>query len=1501
MTFLRGDVVRIGREFCAGLPADGYLVLRTEEVVVVEYVGVSGDENGWLFGYNWEVPDEHGWFPSSAVAGRLLKGASIRTELATSGIALNDTSFKLPPPGLDIGPPPRANSRAAVAHALDAAKSLPVSSLLPDLRALVAAHRLIIINAATGSGKSTLVPLALAEQCLQESRSCRILVTQPRRLAAKGLAWHVARQTHTELGDVVGYRVGNDRNDRQAYIVYVTTGHLLEALVHNPAHFQSFSHIVLDEVHERFVEADFLMALLRLQLSRPESIRKRIVVMSATLQRSLVDFFQPLLLPTPLNAEPGQLRLPEAAAHTVEDFGWEDMRKRWPKLLLRTVAGNCMGEPAFADFKPSALQKAGSHHSHRRRSEQLQRLCKELTPICARLLCELHRSGGSNVQLVFLPGMEQLMDLHAAFLEEANRRASERQKTLRCFLLHSTLEEELYKGALEPLSPDEWRVVLSTSMAESSLTLPGVDVVVDFGMQRVNIYDDDARMSSLVTDWASRASLQQRRGRTGRTNAGKYLQLFPKGVLDELPQFDDSGVQRAPLTRITLEAAHLATALNTQPVVRAGLPVRVSSRDAVDVAAFWDARRGGWCLSAKETGAEGGEVVDDSALVALPVDARTILGLLPSAPREARIRSAAVELRELGALGANDCPTVIGAACLRLPVDIPLGRLVALGCFLGCAVDAVILAAALSLSPSCDVMRTPWNAAGRLDPTDLMLLRQTVETRKKADAGRLSEPLMLHALCMEWLRCGGGCLGQAPQHVPWRKVVHLRLWSQFTEKLVELGASLLRLLPSSSLQAMNLYRVLQRARGSPVTLPTLEGTSRRLVALLTWALAPLGFVAVGQTPALYNDGGKYAAFVKTVQQYGGQVQKSFLWSKSAQAACREVALACGAQLTWSAVQQEDLLLGLGGDASEPGEQLPTSGEVLCRLCGPFNGKQTTIALSGNRQVTVAAARHPAMLNWYVPKALGSGLLEVQLSWRSQLDTAICLPQPRHRRSFSRPKRFLVACGGEAHCSGGGKTVALRGVTALPGDDGGRSAVLWLLAAGVPRDGKLVAFAAPGGSLQPGDYEVRALQLWQRTICFPSSDPLLASDLEAVNTYRRSLSALQQRLPHWLVGKWTVEGTSRHYFIEHLGHLAEEAHVGCAAGGRRHIAVSVRSDSEELFKLEQQSTKHGRWRVVRCDSHADGSCCDAPLDGWWCDDEGGELRWQGGARWLRADAYHEERPLLDSLRADVVRAYREAAEHLLAITEDRGGESVAQRLPARLVPLLREAGAPAREVEKPADASRDGDAQSSGAPLDLELVRRYMARFTSRLQSELPEALLAEAGSVNGDGAEEAYELESDEDDAENEDWWLEASSQAQMSEEFVQHLAMQEDWDPRQSQQLVFTESILALPMTPMCSECQMDGKKFSKSQLARRPHERRCTDCVSKGQTGAKKAMTSLTLGAKRQPLQDAASTSTSSACSACGKRLSAENCCATQRQLLPSRRRCNECLAAKSRHDGQ
>lgn len=1393
--------------------------------------------------------------PSSQEMTRLRDGAD------DAGLAALDSPMEeeeeevecepLPPPGFPS--PPHPSTATFLARGRSTGQGLPIAPLREELLEKVESHRVVVIDAATGSGKSTMVPVYLAEQCVASGRSCRILVTQPRRLAAKLLAKHVSESAGAGVGDLAGYRVGSDKKDNNAPIVYVTVGHILEALVHNPGHLARFSHFVIDEAHERSVEADFFMALLRMLLSRPKTLSTRVVVMSATLQAALGDFFVPLLLPAPARASVGHLSLPGKTNFPVTDMAWDDIEKTWPGVFRG------LPTPNFSDVSPSRDKQP------KRRSDDLTKLCKAMSPFCARLVFHL-RDMGHRIALVFLPGLDQMREVEKAIEAEGYRGRG----APKVYLVHSALEEDTYREALQQAPPDDWRVVLSTNIAESSLTVPGVDTVIDFGLHRVNLYDDWTRMSLLCTEWCCKASMKQRRGRTGRTNPGLYVRLVPDAVYDPLPDFDASGVERSPLTRVTLEAAHLAQLLASPPEVRAGLPVTVSEEGCGTVA-FWDGPRDGWRIRLNG-GAEGGRTFPESSVHTLPMQASHILALLPSPPALQRVRFALAELHELGALTPEDTPTVLGAAFLKVPLDVPLARFVVLGWSLGSPVEAAVLAGAMSLPRSCDVFRTPFNSQNRLSPNELRLLEEAIRTRREFDRGTHSEPITVYNLFMEWMRLEGGRLGEAPRTAKWSWIVHGRIWSQFVLKVVDICLALRRLVPEDSQEAADLDALLRRARygGSQPYEPPQE-RPQWLAALLAWGLAPSGFVAVGQTPALYdNSDGGMNVFSEVVTRNGGDAISTLCWSKAVVSDVQQVVrsvIGRPAEWTQTAGPGGDVLVGL--EASSPA-RLPESAELLCRLCGPFNGKETEVA-----GVPVRPPRHPCMLNWYMPRRGGGGPREVRVSWKSQLETMVHIPQRGERGARCRPKRLLVAAGGDEIFSASGRTVHLRCATLLPVDDGGRSALLWLLASGMPGVEESVVLVAPTRpDVCPRDFEIRAVRLWRYTLCFRPGDYITSADLQAVNAFRVALLGMQRHRPHRLSGRWVrrVVGVEVEYVVECVAPSTQGSEEILAVVRAKQGATSTDgaglSQLDASPELEPEFELHRcrgsvQWRLLR--QHTEVATAQER------NDRGTQLHMSDGSVWTLRHHGGDGTPLLAQLggaRDD----FRRAAQEVFSMTDGR------QRLTAGAAPLGRRHGALARLAPLIAPAAH-GEGCPNLAPFDLDALSASVARFGAQM---------------TGDGAIDRGEAhEEDMEDEMAEDAFDDASldiSQEARDDEFMWHLAEEANFSLENARMINLVESAIALPREPVCAECGEEGKPFSKTQLRQHADRRTCKDCLERGNRPASSGS---------PPQRPPASAATAAAppvevtrCCACNVELSRENCSASQRQKHSKARRCLQCV---------
>jgi ATP-dependent helicase HrpB len=336
---------------------------------------------------------------------------------------------------------------------------LPIVSLRADLARVLRAQNCVVVQAPTGSGKSTQVPQYLLDDGL--AGTGRIVVLQPRRLAARLLARRVAEERGAKLGGEVGfqYRLENV-SSKETRIIYVTEGILLRQMQENPT-LPGISALVFDEFHERHLEGDVALARARQiqQTARPDL---KIIVMSATLETSLlVEYLKPVeVLESPGKMFPVTLEyLPKPS----EAPAWELAAEAAERLLN---SGKCP-EGDILVFMPGAYE--------------IQRTLNAL------------RDSLSGRDFVF----------HA---------------------LHGELPPAEQDAAVGPSA--KRKVIVSTNVAETSLTIDGVRVVIDSGLARVARFDPHRGINTLLVEKISRASAQQRLGRAGRTAPGHGVRLW---------------------------------------------------------------------------------------------------------------------------------------------------------------------------------------------------------------------------------------------------------------------------------------------------------------------------------------------------------------------------------------------------------------------------------------------------------------------------------------------------------------------------------------------------------------------------------------------------------------------------------------------------------------------------------------------------------------------------------------------------------------------------------------------------------------------------------------------------------------------------------------------------------------------------------------------------------------------------------------------------------------
>jgi len=375
------------------------------------------------------------------------------------------------------------------------AVTLPIEAALPELRRALAEHRNVVLQAPPGAGKSTGVPLALLNE--RWRGDARIVMLEPRRIAARAVATRMAQTLGEPVGRTVGYRTRLETKvSKDTRIEVVTEGILTRWLQRDPT-LEGVALVIFDEFHERSLHADLGLAL---SLDAQETIREdlRLLVMSATLDG-------------------------------------EAVAKLLGNAPIVTAEGRAF--PVTTHYR-ERLDQRGSRPQY-----------EDMAQVVARTILRAIDDEEGDV-LAFLPGQGEIRRTQR-FLEEASLPAG-----VRVLPLFGELSPQEQDAAIQPSRSGERKIVLATNIAETSLTIEGVRIVVDSGQERRSRFDPATGMSRLELGNISRASADQRRGRAGRVQAGVCYRLWSEVEHAALPAQTAPEILIADLAPLALELAN---------------------------------------------------------------------------------------------------------------------------------------------------------------------------------------------------------------------------------------------------------------------------------------------------------------------------------------------------------------------------------------------------------------------------------------------------------------------------------------------------------------------------------------------------------------------------------------------------------------------------------------------------------------------------------------------------------------------------------------------------------------------------------------------------------------------------------------------------------------------------------------------------------------------------------------------------------------------------------
>ncbi|KZZ89524.1 pre-mRNA splicing factor ATP-dependent RNA helicase PRP43 [Ascosphaera apis ARSEF 7405] len=352
-------------------------------------------------------------------------------------------------------------------------RDLPVHAQRDEFLKLYQESQILVFVGETGSGKTTQIPQFVLFDDLPHLNNKMVACTQPRRVAAMSVAERVAAEMDVKLGEEVGYSIRfEDMTSPKTILKYMTDGMLLREAMHDN-NLSRYSTIILDEAHERTMSTDVLMGLLKDVVERRPDLK--LIVMSATLD---AQKFQKYFNNAPLLAVPGR-------THPVEIFYTPEPEQDYVEAAIRTVL-------------------------------------------------QIHASEAEGDILVFLTGEEEIEDAVRKISLEVDEMIREADAgPMKVYPLYGTLPPAQQQKIFEPAPPPRKaggrpgrKCIISTNIAETSLTIDGIVYVVDPGFSKQKVYNPRIRVESLLVSPISKASAQQRAGRAGRTRPGKCFRLY---------------------------------------------------------------------------------------------------------------------------------------------------------------------------------------------------------------------------------------------------------------------------------------------------------------------------------------------------------------------------------------------------------------------------------------------------------------------------------------------------------------------------------------------------------------------------------------------------------------------------------------------------------------------------------------------------------------------------------------------------------------------------------------------------------------------------------------------------------------------------------------------------------------------------------------------------------------------------------------------------------------
>ncbi|XP_021896216.1 DExH-box ATP-dependent RNA helicase DExH5, mitochondrial isoform X1 [Carica papaya] len=525
---------------------------------------------------------------------------------------------------------------------LEFRRTLPAYKEKDAILTAISQNQVVIVSGETGCGKTTQIPQFILESQIDmaSGAACSIICTQPRRISAMSVSERVAYERGEKLGESVGYKVRLEgMRGRDTRLLFCTTGILLRRLLVD-RDLKGVTHVIVDEIHERGMNEDFLLIILKDLLPRRPELR--LILMSATLDAELFSsyFDGAPIIRIPGFTYPVRTHFLEnilertgyrlTPYNQIDDYGQEKMWKtskqapRKRKSQIASVVVDALRAADFKEYSPQTRESLSCWNPDCIGFNLIEFLLSHI--------CENERPGAV---LVFMTGWDDISSLKEKLLAHPVLGDPAHVLLLAC---HGTMASSEQRLIFEEPEDGVRKIVLATNIAETSITINDVVYVIDCGKAKETSYDALNNTPCLLPSWISKVSAQQRRGRAGRVQPGECYHLYPRCVYGAFAEHQLPEILRTPLQSLCLQIKSLKLGSISEFLFRA-----------------------------------------------------------LQSPELLAVQNAIEYLKIIGALDENENLTILGCYLTMLPMEPKLGKMLILGAILNCLDPVLTIVAGLSV------------------------------------------------------------------------------------------------------------------------------------------------------------------------------------------------------------------------------------------------------------------------------------------------------------------------------------------------------------------------------------------------------------------------------------------------------------------------------------------------------------------------------------------------------------------------------------------------------------------------------------------------------------------------------------------------------------------------------------------------------------------------------------------------------------------------------------